>query len=1485
MHLTTSAARLLHVGAIALATVVLGGLSPVHAQNTCDIFVDTNASGQEDGSPANPYSNLQDGLDDAGTGDVVCAAEGTYNTSGSPFSMLAGTSLIGGYSGDFDTQDANANPTVLDGGGAERVLVISSSGTSTLVEGVTIQNGQAGSGGGLRFSNYSSDILTIRNSVFSGNEATSNQGGAVEAVGINSLSFTDVEFTGNTASSNGGAIRTENVNDVTATTVSLIGNEAQGGDGGALYFSNGNNATLKNILAKGNRASGKGGAFYLTGSQLSLVNATVSGNYAGNRGGAVAIPPESGSEVVNSIVWGNDAGGGYPQFAFRGGGSGMTFQNSDLQGSGGSDAWNTGYGDTCNCAVSNDGGGNLDQNPFFDASVDPSAAPTESGDLHVQEGSPTVDSGLNSAASGLTFDVEGDSRIQPQNGTVDMGGYEGAVPVPAPSVMYVDKSSGSDGNDGSSWADAIKNLRTAITRADGGTEIWVAQGVYYPDEGQGASNNTATSSFSLKNRVAVYGGFAGDETDRAQRDPSSNTVILSGDLEQNDTNSGDVVTSPSSEISGTNAYHVVMAEGVYSRSELHGVTITAGNATSSADVSDGGGVYVDDGSPTLANVRIVGNRSDQEGGGLATTSGKGPLLKYATIEFNAAGQHGGGISVTNSYLRLISSTVAGNTAQSNGGGVHSDLPQSSFLSNVVLMGNNAQGDGGGIYTLGDWNSNQGPRTLNIQSSTINGNSAGGSGGAIRGEENGIVNIENSILYGDSGSEITTNNLTVNVQNALIEGGSYGDVNGSPGFISSVDPSAAPTTSGDLHLQPTSDAIGAGDKSLRASDVADIDEDNDVSEPMPLDRSGAPRVRDGEIDLGAYEGSSASLTVMGTPGAGGADAGWRDIGVPVTGSSGTAISVTDVERGTGTGLENLSRWGVWRYVNDSWTRLNDSDPLPAGRGFTVYLFDEGASAIDPSLSLETTAGSVIGDNDVTVGDGSPSGDAPLSQTATWHLLANPYGVPYDLAELNGTTNFAEFQAVVQVWDVEAGGYETINLDPIPPSSGKTGVTAWQAFFAERGPSSNATELTFPSEGRLPALSNTHPFFGSKSKERAAESTLIDLKVVAKTSEGEEIMRDEAASLLFHTGASAGWDRYDATKLTPPTSQYAVMGPVGTGRDTSLSMKAQESRPFPSVEDVEIPLGLEVKNYDGPLVVSLSDVVNVPESWTVKLVDTKGTADPGDDEEHLLQVGGDGYEFTSATSKQDGAVEKTEQEGKEGPSHPKPIDWTPLRSLESTNPRAKASDDEDPPARFELRVTTDDGALPVEMEGMNATVKGDAVQLKWQTASETGNAGFYVEHQRAVEGDSTAQDGAWSSLGFVEGAETTDRPQQYQYKAEQLKYGTHLFRLRQVDIDGTVHRTEPISVDMGIKDNVVLDGPNPNPVRNQGRLDLTVRSEQEVTVQLYDVLGRRVRSIDHGTVPEQETHRVQFNTKDLSSGTYFLRVIGDDFQETEKMTIVR
>lgn len=97
--------------------------------------------------------------------------------------------------------------------------------------------------------------------------------------------------------------------------------------------------------------------------------------------------------------------------------------------------------------------------------------------------------------------------------------------------FYVDASAGS-GGDGISWATAFRYLQDALdqTEAQRGDEVWIADGVYYPDLGASVSAGDRAASFYVKNGVILYGGFSGDEASVEDRDWINHRSILSGEI-------------------------------------------------------------------------------------------------------------------------------------------------------------------------------------------------------------------------------------------------------------------------------------------------------------------------------------------------------------------------------------------------------------------------------------------------------------------------------------------------------------------------------------------------------------------------------------------------------------------------------------------------------------------------------------------------------------------------------------------------------------------------------------------------------------------------------------------------------------------------------------------------------------------------------------------------------------------------------------------
>lgn len=93
-------------------------------------------------------------------------------------------------------------------------------------------------------------------------------------------------------------------------------------------------------------------------------------------------------------------------------------------------------------------------------------------------------------------------------------------------IIYVN-SDASGAQNGNSWNSAYENLKEAISSAQSGDQIWIAEGVYK------ASTDFQVDEALLINtsNLSLYGGFQGNETSINQRHPGDHPTILSGELE------------------------------------------------------------------------------------------------------------------------------------------------------------------------------------------------------------------------------------------------------------------------------------------------------------------------------------------------------------------------------------------------------------------------------------------------------------------------------------------------------------------------------------------------------------------------------------------------------------------------------------------------------------------------------------------------------------------------------------------------------------------------------------------------------------------------------------------------------------------------------------------------------------------------------------------------------------------------------------------
>ena len=274
--------------------------------------------------------------------------------------------------------------------------------------------------------------------------------------------------------------------------------------------------------------------------------------------------------------------------------------------------------------------------------------------------------------------------------------------VQASGNVFRVKPAGMDsGACGDTWENAC-SLQHALGLAGTGDEIWVAEGTYKPTTG-----TDRTISFVLKDSVAIFGGFAGTELDRSQRDPAVNVTILSGDI-------GSVGAI------SDNSYHVIRADQSGASTLLDGVTISGGNANGTNPYDRGGGAYSNSSSASLVNITLSNNFASFLGGGMFTSNGN-LKLTHVTFADNSSTNHGGGIYNYYGTLTLTDVTFSGNSAQLRGGGLY-NYSGSATLSNVTFTGNSAQELGGG---MNNYQSN-----VTVSNVTFTNNSAVTSGGGI-----------------------------------------------------------------------------------------------------------------------------------------------------------------------------------------------------------------------------------------------------------------------------------------------------------------------------------------------------------------------------------------------------------------------------------------------------------------------------------------------------------------------------------------------------------------------------------------------------------------------------------------------------------------------------------------------------------------------------------------------------------------------------------
>ena len=122
-------------------------------------------------------------------------------------------------------------------------------------------------------------------------------------------------------------------------------------------------------------------------------------------------------------------------------------------------------------------------------------------------------------------------------------------------------------------------------------------------------------------------------------------------------------------------------------------------------------------------------------------------------------------------------------------------------------------------------------------------------------------------------------------------------------------------------------------------------------------------------------------------------------------------------------------------------------------------------------------------------------------------------------------------------------------------------------------------------------------------------------------------------------------------------------------------------------------------------------------------------------------------------------------------------------------------------------------------------------------------------------------------------------------EDLDPGRHVFRLKQIDFDGTFEYSPEVEVSLEMPEAFLLSSIYPNPFNPEASFSVGVRNEQAVAVEVYNMLGQRVLEVYRGVLPAGVTRTLRIDGSGLVSGTYVLRVAGETFVDTQMFTVIK
>lgn len=634
---------------------------------------------------------------------------------------------------------------------------------------------------------------SVQNARFSGN-ITYTSGAALSAID-STVSLEDFEAVDNLTSGNGSVLSSSG-SSIVLRQGRMEGNQASGN--GTLYLELGTLLTAENLLVAGNQAV-RGGFISANGSQLAAHQLTIDGNRATSAGGALELV-DSLALLTNTAITYNAA---------RTGGDVAIDATSTLTLSYGSL-----YGNRASAEVLDGGQLSLEEVvlavPGYVQHTDDLSATGD--DFHLLSSSPLLNAGAPSSAPDpdgspadigyfggplADFDYYQDSDLD--------GMPDGAEEQNGLTVGAQDSAADADGDGLSNGEELSYGTLAQVEDSDG-------DGL--TDEEELAAQSDPRSAFDPAGEVRVPEVFETiqDAIDAAPLE--GNILVSSGTYKEHLNTLGKqlslkaVGTAGTTILDGEGSGPIVRFElGEGEATLLEGFILRNGYASAGGGIYSvgsrptlrrlevrqcqavlaGGGIYLD-GSATLSDVILVGNRTAEtgSGGGLYIASGT-PTLTRIQANGNSANS-GGGIYVYDGKPLFRNLLLQGNQAPLGGGFVQAGYAQAR-IEQATIHANSGTSGAGVLVSAG---------TLTMINSLVTGN-IGPLGAGLGARGAGTYALQQVNVYSNHGS-----NVAAEVE-AITEESGYLSVD--PRYIHFSDD--AQWDNDELHLRPDSTLKDAG----------------------------------------------------------------------------------------------------------------------------------------------------------------------------------------------------------------------------------------------------------------------------------------------------------------------------------------------------------------------------------------------------------------------------------------------------------------------------------------------------------------------------------------------------------------------------------------------------------------------------------------------------------------------------------------------------